>query len=174
MNRYISHWFLKSLFWYILNLYGKLHLQVWKFLQKGHWKGPKNGLKKVDCENWKNIPIFSNESICSLSMRSLLWSPLGTTLWLSLDSVFHFSISRDIFHSLPHVFISLSAKGFVRRPYINLFFHVCATIFFSNRRKIVQKFQSRDQKLTANVRIFLSLGSIMAGFSWILLYTTLN
>ena len=59
MNRYISHWFLKWLFWYIINLYGKLHLLVWKFLQKGHWKGPKKGLKNVDCANWENIPIFS-------------------------------------------------------------------------------------------------------------------
>ena len=59
MNRYISHWFLKWLFWYIINLYGKLHLLVWKFLQKGHWKGPKKGLKNVDCANWENVPIFS-------------------------------------------------------------------------------------------------------------------
>ena len=59
MNRYISHWFLKWLFWYILNLYGKLHLLVWKFLQTGHLKGPKKGLKNVDCANWENIPIFS-------------------------------------------------------------------------------------------------------------------
>ena len=59
MNRYILHWFLKRLFWYTLNLYGKLHLLVWKFLQKGHWKGPKKGLKNVDCANWENIPIFS-------------------------------------------------------------------------------------------------------------------
>ena len=59
MNWYISHWFLKLLFWYFLNFYGKLHLLVWKFIQKGHWKGPKKGLKKVNFTNWENIHIFS-------------------------------------------------------------------------------------------------------------------
>ena len=58
MNRYISHWFLKRLFWYILNLYGKLHLLVWIFLQKGHSKGPKKGLKNVDFANWEKYPHF--------------------------------------------------------------------------------------------------------------------
>ena len=41
MNRYISQGFLKWLFWYILNLYGKLPLLVKKILQKDQLKGPK-------------------------------------------------------------------------------------------------------------------------------------
>ena len=48
MNRYISQGFLKWLFWYILNLYGKLPLLVKKFLQKEEFKGPKKEKKNVD------------------------------------------------------------------------------------------------------------------------------
>ena len=48
MNRYISQGFLKWLFWYILNLYGKLPLLVKKILQKDQFKGPKKEKKNVD------------------------------------------------------------------------------------------------------------------------------
>ena len=48
MNRYISQGFLKWLFWYILNFYGKLPLLVKKFLQKDQFKGPKKEKKNVD------------------------------------------------------------------------------------------------------------------------------
>ena len=59
MNRYISHWFLKMLLLYILNLNWKLHLLIQKFLQKGQCKGPKKVRKMYILQIEKNIPIFS-------------------------------------------------------------------------------------------------------------------
>ena len=58
MNRYISHWFLKWLLWYILNLYGKLHLLVQKFLQKDQFKDPKKGRKNVYFATFQKNPHF--------------------------------------------------------------------------------------------------------------------
>ena len=64
MNRYISQGFLKWLFWYILNLYGKLPLLVKKFLQKDQFKGPKKEKKNVDFATFLKSPYFlDNESI---------------------------------------------------------------------------------------------------------------
>ena len=58
MNRYISQGFLKWLFWYILNLYGKLPLLVKKFLQKDQFKGPKKEKKNVDFATFLKSPHF--------------------------------------------------------------------------------------------------------------------
>ena len=58
MNRYILQGFLKWLFWYILNLYGKLPLLVKKFLQKDQFKGPKIENKNVDFATYLKSPHF--------------------------------------------------------------------------------------------------------------------
>ena len=58
MNRYILQGFLKWLFWYILNLYGKLPLLVKKFLQKDQFKGPKKEKKNVDFATFLKSPHF--------------------------------------------------------------------------------------------------------------------
>ena len=46
------------LFWYILNLYGKLPLLVKKFLQKDQFKGPKKEKKNVDFATFLKSPHF--------------------------------------------------------------------------------------------------------------------
>ena len=59
MNLYNSHQFLKRLFLHICNLYGKLHLVVKKFLQKGQFKGLKKCMKNLYFATWNFSPIFS-------------------------------------------------------------------------------------------------------------------
>ena len=64
MNRYISHWFLKWLFWYIINLYWKLHLLV----KKNSTIRPISRLQKRSekcrfCNLFKKSPFFPNESL---------------------------------------------------------------------------------------------------------------
>ena len=50
-------------FWYILNLYGKLHLLVKKFLQKDQFQGPKKEKKNVDFATVLKFPHFLQPDI---------------------------------------------------------------------------------------------------------------